>query len=316
MASSKVVTTNTDLPRQSSICSLSSIIADLQHHANNNNNDDPNKTLPSMSSMDDLIKSFYSSSSEPNNHDPTHLHPDPNLGDPKEEMSAKTVDEVWKEMVVGGGDQRRVGGGEGLEGMTLEDFLNKAGAVPENGVRGVPNVVAGPGSFHVDPAAINGAAAQFPMPAHGMEPSVEAFGNGIDGAVVRVAAPGRGKRRVMEEPVDKATLQKQRRMIKNRESAARSRERKQAYTVELETLVTQLEEENARLLKEQADLKKQRLKQLMEHLIPVVEKRKPQPMLRRVNSAQCFNDPLYVTECLFVLSELLKLLATVGQNNN
>ncbi|KAI4338290.1 hypothetical protein L6164_016632 [Bauhinia variegata] len=65
------------------------------------------------------------------------------------------------------------------------------------------------------------------MPAQGMEPSVEAFGNGIDGAVVGVAAPGRGKRRVMEELVDKATLQKQRRMIKNRESAARSRERTQ-----------------------------------------------------------------------------------------
>lgn len=41
---------------------------------------------------------------------------------------------------------------------------------------------------------------------------------------------GRGKRKTLvEEPlvVDKVTLQKQRRMIKNRESAARSRERKQ-----------------------------------------------------------------------------------------
>jgi len=39
---------------------------------------------------------------------------------------------------------------------------------------------------------------------------------------------GRGKRKAVEEAVvDRATLQKQRRMIKNRESAARSRERKQ-----------------------------------------------------------------------------------------
>lgn len=37
----------------------------------------------------------------------------------------------------------------------------------------------------------------------------------------------------MEEPVDKATLQKQRRMIKNRESAARSRERKQVLLTPL-----------------------------------------------------------------------------------
>ncbi|KAK7328231.1 hypothetical protein VNO77_22333 [Canavalia gladiata] len=96
-----------------------------------------------------------------------------------------------------------------------------------------------------------------------------------------------GKRRVLEEPsLDKATLQKQRRMIKNRESAARSRERKQAYTVELESLVMHLEQENARLLREETDRKRQRFNWLMECLIPVEEKRKPRTMLRRVNSAQ------------------------------
>ncbi|BAT86809.1 hypothetical protein LR48_Vigan09g268900 [Vigna angularis] len=98
---------------------------------------------------------------------------------------------------------------------------------------------------------------------------------------------GRGKRKAVEEAVvDRATLQKQRRMIKNRESAARSRERKQAYTVELESLVTLLEEENARLLKEEAERRRQRFNQLMECLVPVEEKSKPRRMLRRVNSAQ------------------------------
>ncbi|XP_020209567.1 G-box-binding factor 4 [Cajanus cajan] len=100
---------------------------------------------------------------------------------------------------------------------------------------------------------------------------------------------GRGKRKthhLEEQFLDKATLQKQRRMIKNRESAARSRERKQAYTVELETLVTHLEEENAQLLMEEVDRRRQRYNQLMECLIPVEEKRKPREMLRRVNSAQ------------------------------
>ncbi|KHN33480.1 G-box-binding factor 4 [Glycine soja] len=96
------------------------------------------------------------------------------------------------------------------------------------------------------------------------------------------------RKSVVEEPlvVDKVTLQKQRRMIKNRESAARSRERKQAYTVELESLVTHLEEENAVLLQLAADRKRLRLNQLMECLIPVEEKRKPKRMLRRVNSSQ------------------------------
>ncbi|KAG5126101.1 hypothetical protein JHK82_026936 [Glycine max] len=50
--------------------------------------------------------------------------------------------------------------------------------------------------------------------------------------------------------LDKAAQQRQRRMIKNRESAARSRERKQAYQVELESLAVKLEEENDKLLKE------------------------------------------------------------------
>ncbi|XP_054778593.1 bZIP transcription factor 12-like [Prosopis cineraria] len=309
MASSKLVTTNTDLPRQSSICSLSSMLADLQNNTNNTNTninntsnhndpncaDDPSKALGSMS-MDDLLKSIYSSSSsDPNNNpNPGHLPPDPNFhpAAAAAELGNRTAEEVWQEMVEGG-DQRRMGAaGEGLEAMTLEDFLAKAGAVREEDVRGVPTVVPGHASFRVDAgaaAAINGGA-QFQMtpPVQGKEgPSMEVFGNGIDGTVVGVAASaGRGKRRVVEEPVDKATLQKQRRMIKNRESAARSRERKQAYTVELENMVTQLEAANAQLLREMAEKKKQRFNQLMENLIPVVEKRKPQRKLRRVNSAQ------------------------------
>ncbi|KAG6647188.1 hypothetical protein CIPAW_07G061800 [Carya illinoinensis] len=43
-------------------------------------------------------------------------------------------------------------------------------------------------------------------------------------------------------------------MIKNRESAARSRARKQAYTNELELEVAHLMEENARLKKQQEQI--------------------------------------------------------------
>ncbi|KAH7315561.1 hypothetical protein KP509_21G054800 [Ceratopteris richardii] len=52
--------------------------------------------------------------------------------------------------------------------------------------------------------------------------------------------------------VDKTMERRQKRMIKNRESAARSRARKQAYTVELEAEVNMLKEENARLKQQQA----------------------------------------------------------------
>jgi len=63
-----------------------------------------------------------------------------------------------------------------------------------------------------------------PLPFHAQGPSsVEPFGMGTASSNL----VHRGRRRVVEEPMDKATIQKQRRMIKNRESAARSRERKQ-----------------------------------------------------------------------------------------
>nr|KJB58508.1 hypothetical protein B456_009G212600 [Gossypium raimondii] len=49
--------------------------------------------------------------------------------------------------------------------------------------------------------------------------------------------------------VEKVAERRQRRMIKNRESAARSRARKQAYTMELEAEVAKLKEENQELRK-------------------------------------------------------------------
>jgi ABA responsive element binding factor len=201
--------------------------------------------------MDDLLKNIYA--------DPEPF--------PSNTSGKKTFDEIWKETVTGACDGP--GGSHREPGMTLEDFLEKAGAVREDDVR----------MTEVD-SIVN--ASQFPM-----QPSQ----NGPTGyEMVSVAAVsgvggGRGKRRVVEEPpVDKATQQKQRRMIKNRESAARSRERKQAYTVELESLVTQFEEENARLVREEAEEKKERLNQLMKNIIPVVEERRPPRSLRRTNS--------------------------------
>ncbi|KAL0351605.1 UNVERIFIED_CONTAM: G-box-binding factor 4 [Sesamum calycinum] len=106
------------------------------------------------------------------------------------------------------------------------------------------------------------------------------------GSAARGLWRGRGKRSLsLLEPLDKAAQQRQRRMIKNRESAARSRERKQAYQVELESMAVRLEEENEQLLREKAEQMKKRLKQLMENVIPVVEKRRP-PRMRRVRSMQ------------------------------
>lgn len=64
--------------------------------------------------------------------------------------------------------------------------------------------------------------------------------------------------------VDKVVERRQRRMIKNRESAARSRARKQAYTMELEQEVQKLKEENQELRKKQAEIMEMQKNQVME----------------------------------------------------
>ncbi|PQQ15596.1 ABSCISIC ACID-INSENSITIVE 5-like protein 5 [Prunus yedoensis var. nudiflora] len=67
-------------------------------------------------------------------------------------------------------------------------------------------------------------------------------------------------------PVEKVVERRQRRMIKNRESAARSRARKQAYTMELEAEVAKLKEENQELQKKQAEMMEMQKNQDMEIL--------------------------------------------------
>ncbi|KAK1423697.1 hypothetical protein QVD17_19005 [Tagetes erecta] len=95
---------------------------------------------------------------------------------------------------------------------------------------------------------------------------------------------GRGKGIAM---LEKAAQQRQRRMIKNRESAARSRERKQAYQAELESLALKLEQENHTLLKLKKEHTRKRYKQLMDNIIPVTEKQRPTKyVLRKVRSME------------------------------
>ncbi|XP_021898675.1 bZIP transcription factor TRAB1 [Carica papaya] len=55
-------------------------------------------------------------------------------------------------------------------------------------------------------------------------------------------------------------------MIKNRESAARSRARKQAYTMELEAEVAKLKEENEELQKKQEKIMEMQKNQVLEML--------------------------------------------------
>ncbi|KAE8714293.1 G-box-binding factor 4 [Hibiscus syriacus] len=167
---------------------------------------------------------------------------------------ARSVDEVWREIVSGERKEITMKEEAPDEMMTLEDFLAKAGAVEEAAeVKLHPDRLSG-GVYTFDPVGGGGG--------------------------------GRGKigRGVLLEPLDKAAQQRQRRMIKNRESAARSRERKQAYQVELESVAVKMEEDNEWLLKEKAERTKERFKQLTEKVVPVVEQRRPARVLHRVRS--------------------------------
>ncbi|KAF5809771.1 putative transcription factor bZIP family [Helianthus annuus] len=75
-----------------------------------------------------------------------------------------------------------------------------------------------------------------------------------------------GRKRIIDGPVEKVVERRQRRMIKNRESAARSRARKQAYTVELEAELNMLKEENAQLKQALAEIERKRKQQFSEEI--------------------------------------------------
>ncbi|XP_021761043.1 G-box-binding factor 4-like [Chenopodium quinoa] len=223
----------------------------------------------------------------------------------------KTVEEVWRDIVSGKNERKECKVEAVDEMMTLEDFLAKAGAgMEEEEVAAVAGAgemeeedvkvgvseemkMGSGGLFDFDHSLVQ--SSYLPVQQAGPMPvsigGVMAYGNcgvGVGGGGMEVMGGVRGKRRggPIMEPLDKAAQQRQRRMIKNRESAARSRERKQAYQVELESLAMKLEEENEQLLREKAERKNERLKQLMEKVVPVVEKKRPPRVLRRVRSMQ------------------------------
>ncbi|GJN31327.1 hypothetical protein PR202_gb19713 [Eleusine coracana subsp. coracana] len=145
----------------------------------------------------------------------------------------KTVDEVWRDIQQGGCPRAQ---------MTLEDFLCRAadaagsGNSAGGGARGWAQQQQYQPAHH-HPAV--GRPVPRPLGAHpgpvldalyhdGHEPGLK---RAVDGGAV----------------VERSNERRKKRMIKNRESAARSRARKQAYTNELEKKVKWLEEENERL---------------------------------------------------------------------
>ncbi|PKU82275.1 ABSCISIC ACID-INSENSITIVE 5-like protein 2 [Dendrobium catenatum] len=213
-------------------------------------------------------------------------------------LSKKTVDDVWRDIQQGrrkkgpSNEDRKVGHGQERQPtfgeMTLEDFLVKAGVVAEgsvvkhkdmnvggmvitNQMEGVQDYAHGAHwlhQYHHMPGIDQQQAQQNVMDTY-MQSRSTTIGTLSDSHMT-----GR-KRAVSGDMADKLVDRRQKRMIKNRESAARSRARKQAYTNELENKVSRLEEENKRL-KKQKELDK------VLHYVPPPE---PKYRLRRTSSA-------------------------------
>ncbi|PWZ17671.1 bZIP transcription factor 23 [Zea mays] len=220
-------------------------------------------------------------------------------------LSQKTVDEVWREIVglTDGEDAQAVAAPaptpahaplpaqaqrqQTLGSMTLEDFLVRAGVVCED--MGQQTLVQQPhtqGFFSQG----NAVAPQTMQLGNGVVTGV--VGQGLGGGMT-VAVPttpvvfnGMGKveagdlsslspvpypfdtaLRVRKGPtVEKVVERRQRRMIKNRESAARSRARKQAYIMELEAEVAKLKDLNDELQKKQVEMLKKQKDEVLERI--------------------------------------------------
>ncbi|PKU86320.1 protein ABSCISIC ACID-INSENSITIVE 5 isoform X1 [Dendrobium catenatum] len=212
------------------------------------------------------------------------------------QLCRKTVDEVWAEIhrEQQNIDRLKQNNGEATRKptfgeMTLEDFLIKAGVVRKgNGLTACAMEANGaPGLGHLnDGGALGnvrrgdfycktgdaGGGLQLGMVGSPASPlsadgkggcygGVDSYGIGIDGFSEKGCG---GRKRMMEGMVEKVVERRQRRMIKNRESAARSRARKQAYTVELETELNILKEQNARLREEERKAMQIRKQMLLE----------------------------------------------------
>ncbi|WOG98166.1 hypothetical protein DCAR_0417507 [Daucus carota subsp. sativus] len=203
-------------------------------------------------------------------------------------LSKKTVDEVWQDIQEGQKksrlDRKMRERKSTLGEMTLEDFLVKAGIVAEGEKN--PGAVPVVDAIEIPQQSAPQQAQWMPYqtpPVHQLappqqqqnmfsvfmpgpplpqtlpvtaNPMMDGYADAMSPSALMdnvsdTQAPGR-KRNASGVVVEKTVERRQKRMIKNRESAARSRARKQAYTQELELKVSRLEEENERLRNRQA----------------------------------------------------------------
>ncbi|XP_039040021.1 ABSCISIC ACID-INSENSITIVE 5-like protein 7 [Hibiscus syriacus] len=196
-------------------------------------------------------------------------------------LSSKTVDEVWKYLMketdsAKDGEANSPARGPTLGAMTLEEFLLKAQIGTTNNGRFICNNSASALAFR--PADSNDDGPRLLLNTSGFKSSSQQQqkqplfpkqqtlgiapcmnGNLVQSIMLQSDPPSPvpyafGQGRKCSPAVEKVVERRQRRMIKNRESAARSRARKQAYTLELEAEVAKLKETNRELREKQEEM--------------------------------------------------------------
>ncbi|KAI5412438.1 ABSCISIC ACID-INSENSITIVE 5-like protein 1 [Lathyrus oleraceus] len=199
----------------------------------------------------------------------------------------KTVDEVWSEIHKKQPqfkEENKLNRNEILKKqqtlgeMTLEDFFVKAGVVQQQSSSlSFQNHSGGVVSSHMRPLNVA---------SYGLRPSI-GMGFSSNGLVtyqmlsqnnnsgLQDRAIGKCQnlpessgcntnKRIIDGPPEVVVERRQRRMLKNRESAARSRARRQAYTVELEAELNLLKEENEKLKQILAEAESKRKQELLQ----------------------------------------------------
>ncbi|KAJ6433120.1 hypothetical protein OIU84_020200 [Salix udensis] len=223
------------------------------------------------------------------------------------DLSKKTVDEVWKDIQQSKHDEemkskeRQPTLGE----VTLEDFLVKAGVVAEASVDKKDGSVVLVDTNAAQQFQQQSQWVQYPPQPQYQHPQQSMMGVYMPGqpmpqplcmgagSMMDVSCPENqvplppslmgtlsdtqmpARKRGVPDMIEKTVERRQKRMIKNRESAARSRARKQAYTNELENKISRLEEENERLRKQRE----------LENMLPCTPLPEPKYQLRRTTSA-------------------------------
>ncbi|KAG7010348.1 ABSCISIC ACID-INSENSITIVE 5-like protein 1, partial [Cucurbita argyrosperma subsp. argyrosperma] len=195
-------------------------------------------------------------------------------------LCGKTVDEIWSEIHKDEQHPHRqkfinvrenaCQSQQALGEMTLEDFLVKAGVVQEASSSCSMKQQQACSSNNLglslsyqqnDAARIRNMSGNCFSTYQMLTPSV---GEPSDSSSIQKCqsltdwAEPSNKKRIVDGPTEVVVQRRQRRMIKNRESAARSRARKQAYTVELEAELKQLKEENVKLKQIMAESERKR----------------------------------------------------------